>query len=303
LLQYDPVNGDVQANFNKVDSLIQKSSDGFNLVVLPFNSFLGNVDLNKANIAKHAESLGGKSVQLASDLAKKYKTYLLFSMPELKDSKYYETAVLFDFNGKQVGLYRKSHLNDSEQMWATAGNELPVINTNDLGKIAIMLNDEVRIPELAEVYGLNRADLILISSAYDGKGYGGAVDIPRGLVPEASNRGMFMWYNIAKFSQAITLVANYRYSANPDFIRSGVYSLVPELGYSPPNIASDKEIAFSAIFTTHENQNLWIDQQKLVVGRRYDLATPLTLDMQSACFNEWRNSSTSQGLCSKSINK
>ena len=303
LLQYDPVNGDVQANFNKVDSLIQKSSDGFNLVVLPFNSFLGNVNLNKANIAQHAESLGGKSFNLGSDLAKKYKTYLLFSMPELMDGKYYETAVLFDPNGKQAGIYRKSHLNDAEKAWATAGNELPVINTNDLGKVAIMLNDEVRIPELAEVYGLNRADLILVSSAYDGKGYGGAVDIPKGLVPDASNRGMFMWYNIAKFSQAITLVANYRYGSNPDFIRSGVYSLAPEVGYSPPNIATDKEIAFSAMFTTHENQNLWIDQQKLVVGRRYDLATPLTLDMQGDCFKEWQSNAISQGLCTKTINK
>ena len=33
-------------------------------------------------------------------------------MPEVADGKYYETAVLFDYDGNQVGLYRKSHLND-----------------------------------------------------------------------------------------------------------------------------------------------------------------------------------------------
>ncbi|CAN1574162.1 nitrilase domain containing protein [Burkholderiaceae bacterium] len=299
LLQYEPMNGDVDANAKKVDSLIKSNPNGFNLAVLPFNSFLGKVTLDKNNIAKYAETLDGKSATLASTLAKNYNTYLLFSMPEVKDGKYYETAILFDFNGKQAGIYRKSHLNDSERQWATAGDDLPVFSTNDLGRLVVMLNDEVRIPELTEVYPLNRADLILIPAMYDGKSYGGEVNIPKGLVPNASNRGMYMWYDIAKYSQAYTLVANYLPKETNGFNASALYSLVPEDGYYPPNIAPNKEAAYQVSLTTHVQNNLWIDQQKLAVGRRYDLAAPLTLDPQGACLKEWQTDSTNRELCPK----
>ena len=297
LVQYDPVNGDVAANAKKVEGLIKANPNGFNLTVLPFNSFLGNVILDKSNIARYAETLDGKSATQAATLAKTYKTYLLFSMPEVKDGKFYETAILFDFNGKQVGVYRKSHLNDSEQKWASAGDELPVFSTKDLGRVAIILNDEVRIPELAEVNALNRADLILIPAAYDGKAYGGEVNIPNGLVPDASNRGMYMWYDIAKYAQSHTLVANYLSKDTNGFNASAYYSLVPEEGYYPPNIAPQKEVAHQVLLETHMQKNLWIDQQKWVVGRRYDLATPLTLDPQGACFKEWRKNATSKEIC------
>ena len=300
LVQYDPINGDVEKNANKVESLIKANPNGFNLTVLPFNSFLGKITLDKNNIAQYAESLDGKSATLASNLASTYKTSLLFSMPEVKEGKYYETAVLFDASGKQVGVYRKSHLNDREQNWATPGNDLPVFASNDLGRVAVILNDEVRIPELAEVYALNRADLILIPTSYDGKTYGGEVNIPKGLVPDASNRGMYMWYDIAKYSQAYTLVANYLPKEGDEFSASALYSLVPEEGYYPPNIAPQKELAHQVLFMTHAQNNLWIDQQKLVVGRRYDLAAPLTLNPQSACFKEWQKNATSKEICPKS---
>ena len=301
LLQYEPVNGDVAANAKNVETLIKNNPNGFNLAVLPFNSFLGSVSIDKSNVSKYAETLDGKSATLASNLAKNFKTYLLFSMPEAKDGKFYETAVLFDFNGKQVGVYRKSHLNESERQWATAGNELPIFSTNDLGRVAVMLNDEVRIPELTEVYALDRADLIMIPAMYDGKSYGGEVNIPKGLVPEASNRGMNIWYDIAKYSQTYTLVANYLPKGTNGFNASALYSMAPEVGFYPPNIAPNKEMAYQVLFTTHLQNNLWLDQQKWVVGRRYDVAAPLTLDTQSACFKEWQKDSINKELCPKAV--
>jgi hypothetical protein len=108
---------------------------------------------------------------------------------------------------------------------------------------------------------------------------------------------MNFWYDIAKYSQAFTLVVNYQQSGDQEYVRSGVYSLVPEEGYYPPNIAPHKEIAYQALFTTHANNTLWINQQQMVVGRRYDLAMPLTLDMKGECFQEWQTNSTARGVC------
>jgi predicted amidohydrolase len=299
LVQYEPTTGAVDENSKKIEKLINDKilGQGINLAVLPFNSFIGNETITKDNVAKFAEPLNGKSYKIASNLAKKYQVNLLFSMPEVTAGKYYETAILFDFTGKQIGLYRKSHLNDIEKTWATAGNELPVFNTT-LGRIAVVLNDETRIPEITDMYMLKRANLLLVPVAYNQKHYGGDVNVPKGLIPEESNKGMFIWFSMAQHSQAHTLVANYVRGTHGDIGQSALYSLVPEEGFYPPNIASkDKEVAHQVIFATNQNLNLWTNQQQKVVERMWQVALPLTLDKDNACFNEWVQNSTSPITC------
>lgn len=299
LVQYEAKPGQVDDNAKKAEDLIRNSSGVFNLAVLPFNSFLGGVTITKDNVAQYAEELNGKTLKLAAGIAQKYKTYLLVSLPEKSGSDFYQTAVLLDYNGRQTGVYRKSHLNDSEKMWAKAGNELPVFATDDLGRIAIVQNDEVRIPELAIMYGIYRADLVLVPAAYASKDYGTAVNIPNGVVPPASNRGMALWYNFAKYSQAYTLVANYLHSSPDRMGHSALYGLTPEIGYDAPRIAPAKEDAFAVNFTTHANPTIYIDQQKMIASRRWDQAAPLALDMKSECFREWKSHSTSKDVCPK----
>lgn len=303
LIQYDPKTGDMDANQKKIEGLIKAHDGVFNLTVLPFHSFLGPVKLNTDNISKYAEDLNGKSYQLAADLAKKYRTYVLYSMPEKQGNQYFETAVLIDYTGKQIGVYRKSHLNASEKAWATAGNELPIFKTADFGNVAIMIDDEVRIPEITQMYGIYRADLILVPAMYNQKEYGSTVDIPKGIVTDASNRGMAMWYNIAKYAQAYTLVANYIGGEHRDVGGSALYSLTPEVDYYPPNIAPDKEIAHAANFTTNTNKTVFIDQDRLLSIRRWDQAGPLALDMNSACYKEWQKDSTNPEMCPKAAGK
>lgn len=297
LVQYKPEEGAVDKNHMAIEKLIAQTQQGYNLVVLPFNSMLGNATITKETAPKLAEPLNGKSYQLASGLAKKYKTYLLFSMPEVADGKYYQTAVLFDYHGKQVGIYRKSHLNDVEKTWASAGNDLPLFDT-DIGRIAVVLNDEARIPELADMYGLKRANMILTPVAYSSKDYGGPIAVAKGLLPEGADRGMNMWYAMAKMSQAYTLVANYANNEQGDIGQSALYSLVPETGYFAPKLApAEKEVAYLVNFGTNLNLPLWTNQSLKIIERRWDLALPLTLAPDSECFKEWQTNSTSPIVC------
>lgn len=297
LIQYTPTNGDINKNYDAIQKLIESNNSVFNLVVLPFNSFLGEVNINKDNRGDYAEALGGKSYNLASKLAAKYRTLLLFSMVEKYQGKYYETVVIFNSDGKQIGIYRKSHLNNQEQTWATQGNDLPVFST-PIGRIAIMLNDEVRIPEITDIYALKRANIIAIPVSYNQKDYGGNVNIPKGLVPDNSNKGMYMWYNIAKYSQTDVLVANYINGSERDIGQSAWYSRVPEEGYFAPDIAPSTNIAYSVSFTTNVNSTLWQNQERLVIGRRDDLSVPLTYTTDNKCFKNWTQNSTSINNCS-----
>ncbi len=49
--------------------------------------------------------------------------------------------------------------------------------------------------------------------------------------------GMFIWYFMARMSQAYTLVANYATGNQGNFGQSGLYSLVPEAGFYAPRPA------------------------------------------------------------------
>lgn len=297
LVQYRAEQGAVVKNAAAIETLITAQQQGYGLVVLPFNSFIGDAALTAETPKALAEPVGGNSYAMAQALARKFHTYLLFSMPEVADGRYYETAVLFDYDGKQIGLYRKAHLNDAERGWATAGNDLPVFNT-DLGRIAVVLNDEARIPELADIYGLKRANMILLPVAYHDADYGGPVAIPQGLVPDESNRGMFVWYSMAKMSQAFTLVANYVTGQSGDTGRSALYSLVPEEGFYAPRLApADQDVAYQVNFGINQNVPLWTNQAHKVIERRWDQALPLTLPPDSACFKAWQANSSSATLC------
>lgn len=299
LVQYEPKTGAIEENSKVIEKLINEKipGQGINLAVLPFNSFIGNETITKQNVGKFAEPLNGKSYQIAANLAKKYEVNLLFSMPEVSGGKYYETAILFDYTGKQIGIYRKSHLNDTEKTWATAGNTLPVFNTS-LGRIAIALNDETRIPEITDMYMLKRTNFILVPVAYNQKDYGGDVKVPKGLIPEESNKGMFIWYSMAQHSQAYVLVANYVNGVNGDVGQSALYSLVPEEGLYPPNIApKNQQVAHQVIFATNQNKTLWTRQQQKIVERMWAEAVPLTLDKDNPCFKEWVQNSTSPITC------
>lgn len=296
LIQYTPKDGDVEGNYSKVDKLITNSSSLFNLVVLPYNSFIGE-NINKSNIKLLAENINGNSVQKAINLAKKYKTYLVFSFPEILEGKYYETALLINYKGEVIGTYRKTHLSKQEKEWATAGDNLPVFDTG-IGRIAIILNDEARIPELSDIYALKRADIITLPVAFDGS-YGGNLQTPAKLfVSNYPKDSQFIWFDMAKYAQSYVLVANFVHGSKSNVGLSGMYSLVPEAGFYPPVVASkSKEVAQDVNFITLTDKSLWQNQARLVIGRRDDLAIPLTWDKYSQCFASWKNNSTNVRIC------
>ena len=151
---------------------------------------------------------------------------------------------------------------------------------------------------MTEIYGIKRANMILAPVSYSARDYGGPVAIPKGLVPDESNRGMFIWYSMAKMSQAYTLVANYATGKQGEFGQSALYTLVPEEGFYPPRLApADKEIAYQVNFGTNSNLPVWTNQEDKMIERRWDQALPLTLDPNSECFKEWRTNSTSPIVC------
>jgi hypothetical protein len=72
---------------------------------------------------------------------------------------------------------------------------------------------------------------------------------------------------------------------------SGVFTINPIDSLEIPEVGStDQEEVVSLAFTTLGNA-YWMNQDKLVGGRRADLAAPLVFPLQSTAIEKWRAAS------------
>ena len=285
-IQYRVDENDFEGNLNRCNELVttlQSGTVAYDLVVLPAFSFCGPVTAE--NCKAIAESSLGRSTQAASDFAVRLKSYLVASFLERSEDKHYHTAVLISPDGKIAGSYRQTHLPQAWDGIVDAGSDLPVFDTA-IGKIGILLNDDFRFPEASSVLGLRRADIIAAPVSWSGQ-YGGRLQDAAGLFdhPYAANT-MIFWYAAAKTSQAYTVVANA--VDNGALGSSGIFTINPIDSLDAPVIGSlDHPEVVSHTFTTL-GENYWMNQNKLVGGRRADLAAPLTFPLESKAFKQWR---------------
>ncbi|MGY1841312.1 MULTISPECIES: nitrilase-related carbon-nitrogen hydrolase [unclassified Modestobacter] len=78
----------------------------------------------------------------------------------------YSTAWLIGPEGEVLARYRKAHLNPAERGWATPGDELVVAETV-VGRIGLMVGEEVWLPEVARVLALRGAEVIAHPTSWD----------------------------------------------------------------------------------------------------------------------------------------
>lgn len=286
-LQYQINRNDFNGNLNRasmqIDSLKALSTKP-NLVVLPAFSFCGQV--NASNIADVAEAQLGASVQAASDFAGRLNSFVVVSFVEKAEGGYFHTAALLAPDGKLVGTYRQTHLDVAMDGLFQPGSQLQVFDTA-IGKIGLLLNEDVRYPELAGMMAVKRADIICVPSQWSGD-YGNLLQDASGLFthPYAANT-MTLWYALAKTSQAYVVVANP--VGNGALGSSGVFTINPIDSLETPQIGSvDKQELVSLSFDTLGVPNWWMNQQKLIGGRRADLVSPLTFPVTSKAFQRWK---------------
>ena len=130
-----------------------------------------------SNFPVYAEKQGGESWQAFSRLAKKHQIYLSAgSIPEADSHGHvYNTAYVFDREGRQIAAHRKVHLFDidveggqcfRESDTLTAGDTCTVFDT-EFGKMGICICFDCRFPELVRLMPLKGAKVILVPAAFN----------------------------------------------------------------------------------------------------------------------------------------
>ena len=159
-------------------SLDTAGAAGAKLVVLPELALSGNGFVSKEEALPYAEDISGPSVSAMAERAQVLGIYAAFGMLE-KESvpcgghghhrgrdrchRLFDTQVLVGPEGL-VGKYRKAHLSAADERFLDAGN-LPIAAFETaIGKVGLMVGDDVFYPEVARVLFLQEAAMVAMGA-------------------------------------------------------------------------------------------------------------------------------------------
>jgi predicted amidohydrolase len=169
---FDPskVQPQMMAHFNKLLGLFEKAGQmGADLVCGPedmqhigsYGLYIDVKDPASGNILFNslAVKVPGSLTDKVAVIARKYNMYVIAPIYEAAGEKIYNTAVIFDRQGKIIGKHRKTVLPVLETWLVSTGDEYEVYKT-DFGTIAIATCWEISYPEISTIYGLKGAEII-----------------------------------------------------------------------------------------------------------------------------------------------
>ena len=163
--------GQKSENLQKALGLIDQAVEryaGLDLIVLPEYC---NGEPTPSNVEEIAESIPGPFSQAMGVMARSKGVNLVTgSFAEAAaDGRAYNTTLVFDRSGKEIGRYRKTHLMEAlafrETAFMAPGDELCLCET-DFGCLGVMVCYDMRFPELARTLALGGAEVIAIPAAF-----------------------------------------------------------------------------------------------------------------------------------------
>jgi len=284
-VQAQQVPGDRAACTDAVEQAVAPLAGQVDLVVLPAFSLTGP-PASPGDAAALAEPADGPTQQAVAAMAHALSAHVVASHVERDDDALFHRAVLVGPDGAVIGAYRQAHLDPLRSGWATGGDDLPVFDTA-IGRVGMLLCEDARFPEASAVLAARRADIIALPTWWDGS-YGGPLHDAAGLFADQYPANtMCMWYAIAKTAQAYAVVAN---SVGGGAVGdSGIFTINPVDSAEPPVTAPSGQPGVARLdIATLGDPTWWMNQHRMLGGRRVDLAAPVAFPEGSEALARWR---------------
>lgn len=143
---------------------------GVDILVFP-EGLMGKYDKQTNSFPLAPQSIDGTFCKRIDTVAKENNIWLVYTFNEANDgNKPFNTAVITNNEGEQVGSYRKVHLFDTdftkESDRISAGNKLFEPIDTPFGKLGLCICYDVRFPEVARAAAIAGCQLFITTAAW-----------------------------------------------------------------------------------------------------------------------------------------
>lgn len=156
--------GNIELNLEKAEKFIKKSKENkADLIVFPE---LFNVGYNLKIISDLKYDFI-KNAQILSDLASKYKIFVIAGILEIDDNQIFNSVLVFNDKGENISKYRKNNLFKltGEDKIFKKGNNLEVFKIKDY-KFGLQICFDIRFSNISKFYRDKDCDGIIVVSAF-----------------------------------------------------------------------------------------------------------------------------------------
>ena len=141
------------------EAVEQAARDDAQIVVLPELASSGYVFADRAELVSLAEPRDGAAITEWANLAEAFDLTIVAGFPEATGDAVYNSAAVVDRTGLR-GVYRKTHLWDTENAVFDRADDLPLVVDTEHGRIGVMVCYDVEFSEWVRAAALAGADLL-----------------------------------------------------------------------------------------------------------------------------------------------
>jgi len=163
---------DVKTNVTRVPDQVREAASQGAQIILPSELFEGHyfcIEQNEDDFLRAKPVLGHPTITHFQELAKSLGVVIPVSFFEKDGPEYYNSIAVIDADGKNLGVYRKSHIPDGpgyqEKFFFRPGNTGFMAFATRFAKIGVAICWDQWYPECARAMALQGADILFYPTA------------------------------------------------------------------------------------------------------------------------------------------
>lgn len=168
LLQMDICIGDPEANYAKLEQMLEEAVNGGTKPDVILFPEMWNTGYALEQLEQLADVEGQRTEELLSAFSRKHSVNIIGgSVAEKKQDGFYNTTFAYDRTGKRIGSYSKMHLFRlmDEEKFLKSGDQLGKL-TIDGVEAGTMICYDIRFPELARKLALGGAQVLFVPAEW-----------------------------------------------------------------------------------------------------------------------------------------